>query len=234
LGIDFTLPPGGTITGIVSRVIGGFEMECNVIAYSPDWIEQPIHTAKTDEFGVYAAYGLPSGDYYLRAKSLWGSGSARRYYPDSYEKEGAELVHVDSGNLLSDIDFLLPEGNFALDLTLDMPRTMYAPGDEFYLNLVFYKSGPDLEGLPVFVLLETFGTYYFWPSWRRYSPPESPYIDYRLENIPSGTSTLEIFPSFPWPDTGTSGTDLLFMGAVMNWSLSGLAGNIDIVEWGFE
>ncbi len=226
-GIDFTLPVGGSVTGNIGKLLGGIAENCQISAFSSDWREQPIHQVFSDDKGEYLAYGLPEGNFYLKAEPVHGSGADDTYYPDHPRQEDAESVSVVPGLTVEDIDFILPEGNFDIDLDLDLPSDSYVSGDTFYLNILLDNDGPNLENLPVFLILDIADVLYFWPGWKMYDPPDHPFIDYSVMDIPEDQSQIVIFPSFPWPTLSSPVPGITIMAAVTNWSLTDLASNLD-------
>lgn len=234
-GVDFSLIPGGSIRGQVQEIRTQMvKPDCEIKAYSLDGIEQPIHTAATDADGLYDAYGLPQGSYYLYVDPPDGCGAAGIFYPDSIDGSGAEPVAVTAGHTVSGIDFRLPEGNFELNGDLDMPTRYVDPGEMFGLTYTITNKGELLTNLPVFVLLDIQGEYFFWPSWIKWSPPEHTGIDFREYSLDSGDTVIDVFPEFEWPETGLEMDGLRFIAAVTNWSMTGLASDVEIIEWSFE
>ena len=70
-GIDFTLAPGGTITGTVTAASGGAPLSnvsVGVYNNAGTWLA----TAYTNASGQYTLRGLPSGTYYLRTNYNFG------------------------------------------------------------------------------------------------------------------------------------------------------------------
>ena len=82
----------------------------------------------------------------------------------------------------------------AFSVNLIPNQLWYEPGDPFELTLVLNNAGPE-ESQIIFVLLEAYDSYWFWPSWL----PCPPYLDFDKRIIPPGMST-EIVASFIIPD----------------------------------
>ena len=82
----------------------------------------------------------------------------------------------------------------AFSVNLIPNQLWYEPGDPFELTLVLNNAGPE-ESQIIFVLLEAYGSYWFWPGWL----PCPPYLDFDNRIIPPGMST-EIVASFIIPD----------------------------------
>ena len=88
--------------------------------------------------------------------------------------------------------------------------------------------------MPLFLILDAFDTLYFWPGWTAYAPPDANDIDFRLTDFSQGDTAIAILPSIWWPDTGMSGSQLQFISAVVNRSMTDLASNLAVTEWSFE
>ena len=82
----------------------------------------------------------------------------------------------------------------AFSVNLIPNQLWYEPGDPFELTMVLNNAGPE-ESQIIFVLLEAYDSYWFWPSWL----PCPPYLDFDKRIIPPGMST-EIVASFIIPD----------------------------------
>ena len=229
------LSPGGTISGhVIERRNQEPKTDFEMIIYSPDGIEQPIHGVKTDELGSYTAYGLPAGGYKILANSPWGCGTCDTYYLDSEDIAGASSVMLGSGTDVEGIDFSLSEGNFDLNIELKMPRRWVDPGELFGLRMTIDNDGPELADLPVFLILDIQGALYFWPLWSFWDVSAQTGLDFQLSTVPVDDSEIVILPEFVWPELGFDMDDLQFIGAITNWSMSDLASDIEIEEWSFD
>jgi len=71
-----------------------------------------------------------------------------------------------------------------------MPSHHFREGDTCGLitQIVNY-SNQDLQGIPLFVLLDVYGEFWFWPSW-------SQVADFKLINVPMGSQALTIKEPF--------------------------------------
>ncbi len=234
-GVDFILIDGGAISGqVVEKRTQSFKPGCEIKAYSLEGIEQPIHTAKSADDGSYLAFGLPPGSYYLYAEPPDGCGAAAVYYPDSIEVAGAEPVAVEVKQTVADINFNLPEGNFEISGDLDMPTRWVDPGELFGLTFTVTNKGEELADLPVFIVLDVQGDLFFWPSWAHWAPPAYTGVDFIRVTLPPGDRELVVFPEIEWPETGLEMDGLQFIAAVTNWSITGLASDVEVIEWSFQ
>ncbi|MBN1550268.1 carboxypeptidase regulatory-like domain-containing protein [bacterium] len=233
-GINFSLPPGSIISGSVMNIFDEPVAQCEIIVFSTDGREQPVHQAVSDAKGSYIAYGLPAGSYYLQACAPNGCGFESRFYPSETSMATAQTVAVTPDTMAESIDFILPEGNFDLSVMLTMPKTHVVPGDPFSLTLSIANDGTHLDDLPLFILLQCFGSYYFWPSWQPFNPPDYPYIDYAFMDLDKGNREIVVFPQFTWPHTGIAADNLQFISAFVTWSVSDLASDPAFISWSFE
>jgi len=106
--INFSLAPGGTITGTVTQESDGQPIVgLSVWAYNSTggygW-------ADTASDGTYAITGLPAGAYTVRAGS-YPPGFAREYFDNVYDSQSATLVSVTPEQVTRDIDFNLGKGS---------------------------------------------------------------------------------------------------------------------------
>ncbi|MFC2032131.1 TRAP transporter substrate-binding protein DctP [Chloroflexota bacterium] len=108
-GIDFTLEPGGTISGHVSDDTGPIE-DANISVYdfeslSGSWVS--YGGTRTDADGNYTTVGLPAGEYGVRVRA---DGYATEWYQDTYFRDVATSVTVNTGVETGDVNFSLEPG----------------------------------------------------------------------------------------------------------------------------
>ncbi len=107
------------------------------------------------------------------------------------------------------------------------PADYYRTGDPFYLTLnICNNASGSISGVPVFVILEINGMFWFAPSWS-----ETP--DHYIEDLPKGITMMPIIPEFQWPPTAGSFTGAFFWGALTNPALTDILGDIDVWEFGW-
>lgn len=110
--IDFTLTPGGVITGRVTDIEGRPLIATSVYCHRLNERGEPDGSSSansaTDDRGIYRIYGLPAGNYIV---SVSGAGNAALYpltfHPDTTDKERATHVEVTAGGESSDVDIRL-------------------------------------------------------------------------------------------------------------------------------
>ena len=111
-GINFTLEPGGAIEGIIRHENGWDINGALVTLYLPDGTQ--LATTWSNGWEGYKFNGVPSGEYKI---SAWyvdpqgGSNTQRRFYNDKNSLEEADLVTVTAPDIVSGIDFSLPQAN---------------------------------------------------------------------------------------------------------------------------
>ena len=121
---DFTLAPGGVITGRVTDAEGkpvvgeGVRVEGVGGGRGPgNGMNFDSRMHQTDDRGVYRLYGLPAGRYSVSAGRdaggtfFFGRGSRgyyqRTYHPDTTDAKRAKIVEVEEGGEATDIDITL-------------------------------------------------------------------------------------------------------------------------------
>jgi len=111
---------------------------------------------------------------------------------------------------------------------LQMPALWFSPGHTCGLDALLDNNGEPLPAVPVVVLLEVNGVYWFWDSWTQ--APDAVTVD-----VPSGTTALTVLPQFTWPDTGdASATQLEFWGAMLSEDWAHVLGGFEgIGQWTF-
>jgi uncharacterized protein (DUF2141 family) len=109
--INFTLEPGGTISGHVYESTDGPPVagaRIQVIDYDSIlsyWVQ--VSWAQTDDYGYYEASGLPTGKYGVRVEA---AGFANEWYNGTYYREEATPVEVTAPGSIGSIDFNLEPG----------------------------------------------------------------------------------------------------------------------------
>lgn len=120
-----------------------------------------------------------------------------------------------------------PTPELVLGVTLVMPSYHFRPGDPCYLDAVIANPGPPLSFVPFAVALEVFGNYWFWPRWTQD-------FDFDYIDVAIGTMLIHVLGEFAWPETGMDSiSGLRFYGAMLNESMTGVLGEISIIEFGY-
>jgi hypothetical protein len=110
-------------------------------------------------------------------------------------------------------------------IALDMGSDYFCPGDTFGLMATLCNP-EDTQYLPVWVILDVWGEFWFAPSW-------SQSIDYYLSPpLPAGWSTMEVIPPFTWPNVEGSFQGAIFWGAISNTRFEILS-NVEMLTFGW-
>lgn len=114
-----------------------------------------------------------------------------------------------------------------LGCTVDMPSHDFGPGDTCSCDVTLCNPDPvKYEVMPVFVLLDIYGAYFFAPSF-------SPYDHYTLD-IFYGQTMISVLPAFPWP-TGTGDAQgLWFHACITNHAVTEIVGVLDSFQFEYH
>jgi Carboxypeptidase regulatory-like domain len=114
--IDVTLVRGGVITGKVIDADGRPVLEEQIFfsLTTPSRAFPYVRTVRTDDRGVYRAFGLPAGRYVVSAgkdsMSSFGranSGHQRMYHPSTVNPADATVIPVNEGSETTNVDIML-------------------------------------------------------------------------------------------------------------------------------
>lgn len=108
-----------------------------------------------------------------------------------------------------------------------MPSALFAEGDVCYCHVQVCNPGSESLGtLPVFVILDVYGSYFFAPGFTSFD-------HYSYEIIP-GQQTIEVLPPFEWPaDTG-SASDIRWYAGITDAGVTTLVGNYGLFTFGWH
>ncbi len=110
---------------------------------------------------------------------------------------------------------------------LDISQDTFYPGDLFLLTAYISNEGPDTyDDQPFAVVLDVYGTYFFYPGW-------TGMFDYTLIDLGIETRELEIL-NFTWPQEPSSGSGIIFYGAVLTNDFLNILGEFDMVVFGWN
>jgi len=113
-----------------------------------------------------------------------------------------------------------------IGISLAMSDTTLETGDFFDLTVDYWNhSIEDLVDVPVFVILDIQGSYWFWPEW-------TPELSNEIRTLAAGTQEkdVEILP-FTWPDIEGTGNELKFWAAITSQDHADIIGAYDFIEW---
>ena len=111
--------------------------------------------------------------------------------------------------------------------TVSMPLNYYTEDDIFYCDVVICNSGNQtFTDVPLFVVLDVLGTFYFAPSFST--------MDFYLVPIPPGETVIQVIPAFPWPNGAGSASDIHWYAAMTDPDVSDLFGELGTFTFGWE
>ena len=108
-----------------------------------------------------------------------------------------------------------------------MPLTSYGPGDLCYCEVDVCNPTdiPESE-LPIFVILDVFGSLFFAPDF-------SDFNYYNPVLIP-GFTTLHVLPEFTWPAGTGEAEGILWYAGITGADMQYLIGDVDIFSFGWH
>jgi len=77
----------------------------------------------------------------------------------------------------------------------------------------------------LYLLLDVFGFYYFWPSWLQQE-------DFLRIDVAPGSTPYNAL-DFAWPDVSDGATGIKFWAALLDLYNPRLIGSYSMVEWGY-
>ncbi len=116
------------------------------------------------------------------------------------------------------------------DSRLVLNQTVFYPGDQFLLKLRLLNFGESMR-IDQFIILEAYGNYWFWPSWR--AMPDVDFWPYL--SMPEGFE-IKVVLDFIWPQVDGIASDLRFWCAAFepgHLDLDHIVGEITFLEWGY-
>ena len=116
----------------------------------------------------------------------------------------------------------------ALGAYLEMPIDYYTEGEACYVKVTVANDTPEqyIEA-PLFVLLDCYGVFFWWPSW-------SNDIDYNLIDIdPMVENDYWIVEPFIWPSFDSSASNIWFYTAMTDKKVTQIFGLFDSFEFGW-
>jgi hypothetical protein len=110
---------------------------------------------------------------------------------------------------------------------IHMPAHTFAPSDPVSCNVSIWNPGSStLEGFPLFVILDVYGTYYCAPGFSAH--------DYYIMDFTAGLTTLTIIPEFTWPDNLGTASGIVWYAALADPDMSGIAGGMGVYDFGWS
>ena len=114
-----------------------------------------------------------------------------------------------------------------IGVDLEMPAHHFTPGTNCGLTATVFNHNPDYTGdLPMFIMLEAAGNYWFYPNWTFD-------LQYQTVTVSPGENELTIFDPFTWPTGCGTASGIFFYSLFTKPDFSMLMGTIDIWEFGW-
>lgn len=110
--------------------------------------------------------------------------------------------------------------------SIDIPSVYLSAGDPFYCYVIL--CNPDLityPDIPVFVLLDVYGSYFFAPSFSGF--------DYYERDLYPGKTTIEVLPEFTWPANAGAASGIAIYAGMTNHEMTMLFGALAYVTFGW-
>lgn len=201
--IDFTLNPGGSISGTVTEQNTGNPIEGMEVAACPFYYEEgmPCYSGWTEEDGSYYIRGVPFGTY--RLDSGWSGNWVVEYYKNTPFWEEAKPVKIKpvNGIKTKDKHFNVT----GIDFTLEM-------GGSISGTVTEQDTGVPIEGMEVAACDYVVGV----PCFSGWTEADGSYfipgISVGTYSVDSGWDSIWVFEIFPYPvavmtDTNTPNID---------------------------
>ncbi len=122
-----------------------------------------------------------------------------------------------------------PESCLETGVTLEMPDTHFQTGDTFSCTaFICNRESGNLDGYPLFVILDVYGSYFFAPSFN------SSFDNYlaQFPEFPTGETTVTILPEFTWSSAGTG--NATFYGALTDPEITGIYGEWEMLPFSWS
>jgi len=156
--IDFTLTPGGTISGSVLSAADEKPIPGAGVQVFPKEGRVPIARGQSGRDGKYRIEGLPSGEYIVFAGA---EGFQGLYYKDAPLRENATPVKVEAPKETGEIDFHLKKfeprgGTIAGAVISEADRN---PIPHAFVLVISMSAPSNVPNVPYFTMTDEFGKY---------------------------------------------------------------------------
>ncbi len=114
-----------------------------------------------------------------------------------------------------------------LGCSIFMPSHDYEAGDECYCDVVVCNPGPEtMADVPVFVLLDVYGSYFFAPGFTEF--------DHYTMTIEPELTVINVLPPFSWPSGAGAASGVKWYAAMTDAGVTTLVGEFDMFEFGWH
>ncbi len=182
---------------------------------------------QTDSIWIATGHGINIFDdgIFHSITSLDGL-AGHEVYSLAFDNNGNILVGARGG--VSHIIVNEPESP-PTGTTITMPSTLFFPGDLCRVDIELTNASNDpIESVPVYVLLDIYGEYFFGPSFT--DEPDS----YLIEILEPGTLSIEIIPDFIWPSDCGVADSVRWLAAMTTTDRQHILGEIGELEFGWS
>jgi hypothetical protein len=108
-----------------------------------------------------------------------------------------------------------------------MPAHEFGPHDVCYCNVTICNpDGVVYEDIPIFAILDVFGTYFFAPGYTDF--------DYYVRHIPPGLMELNVLPAFLWPEGAGAALGVVWYAAMTDPDITELFGALGTFTFGWH
>lgn len=115
----------------------------------------------------------------------------------------------------------------ALRIYVDMPGHEIMSWDPFWVALdIWNPHAQSPEGLPLFVILDLHGEYFFAPAFNNY--------DFYLPVLSEGLSKFEVIPEINWPSGIGSVNGVLWIAALTDPNVTSILSNMAVYSFGWH
>ncbi len=110
---------------------------------------------------------------------------------------------------------------------IEMPASFFRPGMTCYCDVeVCYPDAPSETPIPVFVILEVMGHYYFAPDFSDFNMYYQKLVD--------PVTKIRVVDAFIWPEDCGNATDIRWYAAMTDSTINHLIGDWDAFEFGWS
>jgi len=110
-------------------------------------------------------------------------------------------------------------------VALRLNDDMFYEGMLFLLELDYLNSAPTDYYADVYLVLDVYGSYWFWPGWTQD-------LDFNSRTLPAQSITTEVIFDFIWPYYAGNFDDVLIWAAAFKPGTQELFGKYDHVSFG--
>lgn len=115
-----------------------------------------------------------------------------------------------------------------LGVELIMEDTDLEAGDHFRLGLTYWNDDPVAWVLPLYLVLDAYGSYFFWPAWE--TDIDFSVIQFDSQSIVRDIDIIE----FDWPENVGHASGLHFWAGIMNEENSEVIGESNMIQWQYR